>query len=258
MPQRPIDDARDGGQHLDQRADRRRGSTAARARSGRGRSRSRAAPRGSERAERGDERADDELTGAEDLGDRVPGAVPDEARSRTCWIARPRPVDHLPDDPGDDQQHDERGERRSRHGARRPRSGRGHAVSGAMPTARRGRTSAEASTRDSFPASSGQREGLSPLRHITFTSCAPGGVGTRATLDQVNVVEPPHSDAPAAGRRRREKSRFAAAGGRADAAGASGLEGDGLRHRGPLGLLRQARSPSRASRSRSTRTRSRR
>ena len=44
-----------------------------------------------QRAERGHERADDELAGAEDLGHRVPGAVPDERRSRTCRIAGQAP-----------------------------------------------------------------------------------------------------------------------------------------------------------------------
>jgi len=40
---------------------------------------------------------------------------------------------------------------------------------------------------------------MSPLRHTTFTSCAPSTESRPATLVPVNVVEPPQPDAPAAG-----------------------------------------------------------
>ena len=79
-----------------------------------------------------------------------------------------RAVDDLPDDPGDDQQHDERCERG--HDAERGVPEPVEDVPGpAEAGGRAGRSQRRPSTADSFPAVRGAREGLSPLRHMMFT-----------------------------------------------------------------------------------------
>ena len=110
IPQRPMTTLGTAASIVDQRPDRaadRRRRELAQEEADRDRER-----RGDQdRAERGDERPDDELAGAVDVGDGVPGAVPDEARSRSAAIAGHAPGEDLPDDRRDDEQREDRGGR---------------------------------------------------------------------------------------------------------------------------------------------------
>ena len=127
---------------------------------------------------------------AEDLRDRVPARSSQTKRDPELLDRRPGALEDLPDD------------RRDRSAARAaPRA----AVSAVAARRRRcGRrrarvrrrtdgaeSAAAASTAASFPAAPPRREGLSPLRHTTFISCAPRRRrATRRDSLRVNVVEP--------------------------------------------------------------------
>ena len=155
-----------------------------------------------ERAERGHERADDELARAEDLGDRVPVAVPDERDARTPRSPASAPSMSFQTIPAMMSTARSAARAVSRAAARCRRSGRARAASGACrPWAQQTLMRTRLPRGQLSMPSAGAREGLSPLRHRTFTSCAPSAKTRAATLVRVNVVEPPHSGRPC--RRRR-------------------------------------------------------
>ena len=179
-----------------------------------------------QRAERRDERADDELPRAEDVRDRVPGARARRTRSRSAGSPA----------------------RRRRSPSRRSRRSRAAPASAASAVSAVERASPIAVEHVAGPAQAGsarrlrlpraaafqrarpRREGPSPLRHTTFTSCAPRGAsGGRET----RLGERRGASAlgyPCRSLRRSASPQPPPA--RAD------QRGDRVRHRRPLGLLR--------------------
>ena len=167
--------------------------------------------------------------------------VPDEADPEVA-DRRPGAVDDLPDDRGDDQHREERRERRQ--GVERAVADAVGEVAGAAQDWRS--AAAAASTRGSFPARRPRREGSSPLRHSSFTSCAPRRRTTSADTLYVNVVEPASTSARHWPARRRRKPPPRRRGATRSSTSTICPSRTGRRSR------------SRASRSTSTRTRSRR
>ena len=186
----PDDDARHGGEHVDQRADRaadRRRRELAQEEADRDRER---APRSGARRTTVIERADDVLSARRRR--RVTGfqvAVPDERDARSGRSPGQARLGDLPDDQRD---------RRAARAARRARSAR--AARGRRAGRRRRRVRRRPDGRSGGGFHGGvafQRlrpapRGPSPLRHRTFTFCAPRPA-TRARRDsvRVSIVEPP-------------------------------------------------------------------